>query len=873
MRLAFRLLKIIAVVFIVIAVALFCASYFLQDKVAGLVIKSFNEKISTKYDFGSLRLSFLRRFPNANLDLKDVLVHSSPGFDVSCFKDVNTDTLLAAKSVSLEFRITDILKSIYNIEKIVIKEGHLFLLTDTAGNINYKISVKSDQVSGKNFSLNLNRINIRGLNAAYYNLATNLKIRGYIDNGKVKSRITSGSIDFNADGALKLSYFSLFDFKITKSISTLFDVSLHDSGKGIFFDRSTVSFDGFVFGLSGSISPEKYLDLKLSAENIDISGIRNYLPEKYNLKLSEYNPGGTLTVISRITGPVSGTINPGIEIAAGLRNGIVSYHNSALSIRDLSLDCIFNNGIEHKPSSSVLTFKNLQGKLGSGQYSGSFILSDFDKPTVLIKIDGSIIPSELKDFFKIKEIASAEGNIDINLKFQGNVPKKQRFVISDLFGLNPVGTMHFKSFGIGLIKNNQSVSQVYGDIFLGDSLAARNLSFKYRNHSFTISGIFMNLPEWLMGDRVSLSGNAELICKELYPEILFPELTSKGTVSAEKGNAVSLPGDIVMDLNFRIDELTYKNFNASNIIGTASYKPRIINFKNLTLKALDGIISGNGFIVQNVDKSFNGRGSFILDGVNVNKTFTSFNNFGQGFIKAENLNGKLSGNLSLLMPMDSLMKPVVRSLSAEGKYTLTDGSLINFEPVRSLSSYIELSELENIRFEKLENDFFIRNNVLYIPQMDILSSAANFTVNGQHGFDNDYEYHVMILLSELMSKKLKKPKPNTTEFGAVKDDGLGHTSVVLKIENKGNDVKVTYDVKAAGNNLKTNVKAERQTLKTILNQEYGWFKSDTTTTKQTRTGGEPRFKISWGEEDTVKADVEKQPVKKESTIKNISRKK
>ena len=143
-----------------------------------------------------------------------------------------------------------------------------------------------------------------------------------------------------------------------------------------------------------------------------------------------------------------------------------------------------------------------------------------------------------------------------------------------------------------------------------------------------------------------------------------------------------------------------------------------------------------------------------------------------------------------------MLNPQIKSLTAEGKYILVNGALINFDPVKELSSFIELSELENIHFEKLENDFFIRNNFLYIPQMDVKSSAADLSVNGKHSFDNDYEYHVKMLLSEILSKKRKKNKSNVTEFGVVEDDGLGRTSLLLKIVNKGEDVKVGYDIKA-----------------------------------------------------------------------------
>ena len=82
--------------------------------------------------------------------------------------------------------------------------------------------------------------------------------------------------------------------------------------------------------------------------------------------------------------------------------------------------------------------------------------------------------------------------------------------------------------------------------------------------------------------------------------------------------------------------------------------------------------------------------------------------------------------------------------------------------------------------------------------MDVKSSAVDLSVNGKHGFNNDYEYHIKMLLSEILSKKRKKSRNSVSEFGVVEDDGLGRTSLLLKIENKGDEVKVGYDIKAAG---------------------------------------------------------------------------
>lgn len=871
MKILYGILKIFSLIIIVVTLTLFSASLFMQDKIAGIILKSLSKNISTKFETGSVKLSFLKRFPKASLDLKNVVVYSSPGFDRTCFAGINTDTLLIAGSVSAEFSISDIIKGIYNIESIGVKEGYLKLYSDTTGNVNYEITVENSDTTSRVFILDLNRINCSDINVYYNNLATRLIIEGLFERGALKSMISGDKIDFNATGTMQVNLFKLFNFSIARSIGTEFDINLHGSDKGILFDKSSLSFETSKFGLTGSITSDNVLDLALSGKNIDISGIKIYFPEKYLEKISDYNPSGILNVEGRITGPVSRTSNPLIGITFKVENGSVSYTNSALNIKDLFIKGSFTNGKERVPGTSILNISEYNGSLGSSHYSGSLVLSDFDSLRGDLQLNGRMIPAELKEFFSLKDISSAEGSIDLDLRMSGYIPKKDKYSINDFFDLDPDASLKFDSFGVGFRNDKILFNHVGGDLFISDTVIARGLKVTFRNHEFGFDGEFYNLPVWLTGKPVMLTATASVSCDSLNPDVIFPGFSVADSSSAYN-KAYSLPGDIVLDLNFNIGDLIYKTYHARKISGNLSYKPGILNIKILNLNSLEGFISGNGFVVQNRDKSFIGRGSFNFENIDINKAFTSFRNFGQDFIKAENLAGVLSGSLSLLIPMDSLMKPVIKSVTAEGKYVLLKGGLLNFDPVKELSSFIEVSELENIRFERLENEFFIRNNFLFIPQMDVKSSAADLTVNGKHGFDNDYEYHVKVLLSEILSKKIRKPKPNTTEFGAIKDDGLGRTSLLLKIIGKADDVKVSYDVKAAGSQIRNDIKNERQSLKGILNQEYGWFKNDSVVTKSKETST-PRFKISWGDEDTAKVVTEPPVDKKESPVMKIFRKK
>jgi len=406
-------------------------------------------------------------------------------------------------------------------------------------------------------------------------------------------------------------------------------------------------------------------------------------------------------------------------------------------------------------------------------------------------------------------------------------------------------------------------------LHFSDTVLAKKLAFRWRGTDFCLNGSFAKLPAWIAGQQVILRAKADVTAGEIDLLELFPVLAD----TTPSTSAYLLPRDVVFDLNYEIGKLKCKTFSAEKINGSLNYKPGIANFKSLRMKTMDGSVSGNGFILQNRDKSFISRAAVNLEKIDINESFRVFHNFGQEFIKAENLAGKLSGNVSLLLPTDSMLNPIVKSVTAEGKYTIENGALIDFMPVQELSSFIEISELKNIHFETLENDFFIRNNQFYTPLMDVRSSAANLSVSGKQSFDLDYEYHVKLLLSEVLSKKIRKPKPNTTEFGAVRDDGLGRTSVFLKIINKGDDFKVSYDMKAAGAQIKNDFKNERKNLKGILNQEYGWFKKDTSE-QSAPVQTTPRVRVVWGDADTIKTQPETQPAgDNENPFRNLFRKK
>jgi len=854
MKLFLKIAKLLAILILTVSIILISASFLLGDKVGFLILKSINKNLSTKLDVGSYKLSFLKKFPKATLELKNVLVHSSPDFNSSSFGGINTDTLLSARLVSLEFKLTDILKGNYTIESISAKIGKANFFTDTTGHINYNISLKNSSSGNEVTVINLDKISVSDINAYYNNLGAHLVIAGPIKTGKLKSRISGDVIDFTAGTEIKINRFDLYNFKLGKAIPAKFDITLQSTKNGITFKKGVMLIDNYDLGLEGTVLSGNMLDLSLSGHNLDIARIRNYLPENLLRIIAEYDLSGSVNATSKIKGELSHKMNPHVEINWMLKNGRIAYRKSNLAFKDLSFAGHLSNGPGNQFATSSVSIKDFKSRLGSSEYTGSANLKNFNKAVLDLDLKGRVFPKELKEFFNLQNLSAADGSVDMEMKISNGKWSERFFTPDGIIDLKPEANLTFNSLTLGFQNNKILFSNVNGKLTILNFIRAEHFQFKYKGQNFNTSGDFYNLPEWLMGRKVIMTAKATVSCDKLMPETFFSSTNpSKKKLSGNK--AISLPGDMKFDITFRLDSIRYKIFSASEVEGNLIYQPKYLTFKSLNMKSLDGIISGNGFIVQNRDRGLITKGNFIVKNIDVNKAFTTFHNFGQSFLKAENIKGSLSGSLALLFPVDSLLNFHIKTLTADGKYLLLNGALINFDPVKQLSSFIKLSELKNITFEELRNDFSIRNNLLYIPQMEVKSSAADLSVNGKHSFDNDYEYHVKILLSEILSRKRVKNKSNGSEFGAVEDDGLGRTSLLLKIVGKGEVAKVGYDVRAAGTVVKDNFKKDKQSIKTILNEEYGWYKKDSTL-KPRPEEKKPRFKIKWDDGDTEKAAPE-----------------
>jgi len=255
-----------------------------------------------------------------------------------------------------------------------------------------------------------------------------------------------------------------------------------------------------------------------------------------------------------------------------------------------------------------------------------------------------------------------------------------------------------------------------------------------------------------------------------------------------------------------------------------------------------------------------------VQGVNIKKLFYDFGEFGQKNIQSSNLDGKVRAKLHYESNLTTDISVDPASVYALSDLVITQGELINYAPMYKLSRFISKEDLAHIRFSEMKNTIEIKNQTVLLPGMDIHSNTLNLSLYGKHQFDNTIDYHVQLLMAELIgNKKLKQTVPDDN---FIAEDEVGKTKLFIHMTGNAQDPVIAYDTREVAKKLKSGFQVEKNKLKEIFkpssHKETISGKSVTDSLLIAKPGSKD-FNIEWEKPDSGK--IEREKVQQIKTIK------
>jgi hypothetical protein len=817
-----------SVILLLIALVLLVRVY--ENEIKQKFVKELNKYLVVEVKVGEIELAALKKFPNISVLMKDVEVKEFTGKPGDCFVRI--------REISFQMNIVNFIKKNYTIEKITANNGEINIRVDHNGKGNYHIwkQVTATKTQ-EGISFSLKKIFLENIALSYSNF--NKSIFCYID---VKKLDFTGK--FSPDQyIMKLkTKAKIISLKVRAKTYLLEDNLVFNSGlvyyvktEGIELLKTELSLNEASISLGGRMNklPDNSgysTDITFQNKSIDINRISGFLPEDMSKKLNEYDISGDLETTGTVKGNFTATEIPNINVKVLLEDGNLKYKQRKNNLKNIGFNAEFISGTKKDLSLSLLDISQIRATLNENKINGFVKIRNFRDPYYHIKISTATDLKNLSELIQIKNVKSMSGKITIDATYKGKLKNpKDAFVSGEMDG-----KITFDQAELIFIDNSPDLFIRHGECLLnGKNCELNNFNGTLAKSDFSFDAVTDNLINYIISDNEKLTIRGDLNFGNLDLKNWFP-YSSKSKSEADL--AFLLSKNIMFDLKVGCKEFIYKNFKASHISGSIRQTDRYLVFDKLHFSP----ITGEALVTARIFRDSSGH--FIIDGIakldkmDMKQTFTQFKNFKQVFITDQNIKGTISTQVKITTVWDSNFKFIPSLLFVVADVTIEKGELYHFKPVEKLLGFIKMKKMRDLVFDKIENTVLIKDEMVMIPQMTIRSNAFNISIQGEHSFKNDINYHFKINLGQLF---FGKNNMNISEYDLGESDQKGGINLFITMYGTANDPKYKFDKFAMKNNAREGIRKEGKELKNILKKDN----------KKGTNQEDFQFELEWDDEE------------------------
>jgi len=820
--------------------------YLYEDEIKQYAIEELNKNLAVPVAVDEIELTLFSQFPSASLQFNKLHIADT----------MNNDTLLYAEHLYMNFNFWDMIGGDYTVNEVKAENSVIKLQIDSLGKENYQI-LKEDTLDKKNnkFSFALEEVSFDKIRLSYANLHTQQHYSINSDNIIFAGDFSQSSYKLSASSDFFINQVKSNSVNYIKEKNATANIVLNINTDSSFYElqKAEFSVEDLLFDIDGKYtnnSDSSYMDLMIKGRNIDLQTAFSIFPKEYFETLSKYKSTGMVIFETKVEGVISKKSSPRVISDFTLTNGSLTERQTGMHLNQLSLEGHFES--RNKKDQEEITLKNINGALENGTIKGNISVTNFEAPSVKADLNGNLSMSKVKQFINSENIETLSGNASFDVEFAGvfNNGNNLKTKIKTSNGFIQIEDVSIKTVGSHLALTN-----LKGNLSLKKNDAAfSNLTGSLLSSQFKADGIVKNIIPFLLLENEQLVIETDFRSKS----VSLNEIMGAPTASfSGESTPLTFPDNINFNLKSHIGELNYGKFTASNLKGIVTYQNKKLAARNITFKANKGNYIVGTEMEQTGINSFFWTIDATANNIDIENFFFEFNNFGQDFLTDKNIKGKTSVQISMATVIDGYMNIDMDRLYSTANFSIKKGELINQSSLLDIADYFESNKLvktvvdtkslkkkmKHVKFAKLENEIIIDKGKIHIPKMELSTNVMDLNISGIHGFDDNVDYHLNFRLNDVLVKN-----KNQEEFGPIKDDGLG---VKLFLHMFGNLSDLTYelDKKEKKTARKEAIQEEKQELKSILKQEFGLFKKDSSVQAPVEEKTKATFEVEWDEFD------------------------
>ncbi len=768
-------------------------SLFYEKAVIRYMKKYMDEHLLTQISMDDIRFSVLKGFPGATVDINKVVMLSGDQFSARDFRGSYADTLLKARKVSFRFDLIKLFHKDYVLKKIQISDGFVNILFDKKGRHNLKIW-KSDEAGGTGkYSVNLQGIVASDMHVRWIDLPHRINLQTFSHTTSFKGTYSNEILSGEAHGNFSGTSLLVRDTRWMNKAALIVQLNMTYTSDHFRIREGMVRLNKADIHVKGDYvtGRENKVDLAFSVPRFGLDEFISLLPLQNDSLISQYRFTGRGKFKATIKGPLSDPDHLQIRSDFTLLDCSARNLKTRINVKGINVTGSVS-GTNSK--NFALSLQQFTAMMGKGKIRGSLDLRNLHDLLFRAKINADLDLTALREFIDMDTVEYLAGTVRANFNAQGKLSLLRTDSANHALEYLKDGTFSFQDVGIQFKNSTSLIRNITGNAILDNSIRFDSMALTLNGNRLLLSGNIRNLTGYLLKNGVLISDLTVSTDNYSIDYLLKKDQTSGS--SAKKGYVTLFPQRMHMNVRLHTAGFDAARFHATDLSLKVSLVGDSMYIPDFSLKFQNGSISGNALISQNKNHLVSITCNSVSQQINIQELFTAFNNFAQKFIVDKNLRGKLNSTIGFYAQWDSTLRFLPKTLKANGKLEITDGELVQFEPMMKLSKYINLDELRIIQFKTLRNDIHIQDRMVTIPEMDIHSSAFNISAAGQQTFDNLFEYRINVLLSEVLFNKARKKKKEMDEF-LIEDDPKLQTTIPLIIAGTPADFYVKFDRKRA----------------------------------------------------------------------------
>lgn len=778
------------------------SSFLFKDQLIDHFIREANKHLNTPISINKISVSALDNFPSMTLNFDGVIIEES--FEGSSYP------LLEAEKIQFTFDPISIYRGNYTIEQIHISNASCHLKIDKEGNNNYQIIKRQDSTSDATVKMNLSKVKLESVDFKYSNYQNDIYIDTKTSKTTAKIDIKGQLYEIMADGDYFVNKIQSKEVVIleNKALHAKSNLDYYDDKKHVDFKQSELNIEGSSFITHGNYvfleTPE--VEWYLEGHETNLKTRISLLPEETAQQLSKYESLGDVYFDLSLKGKIDYPKMPSLTIEFGLLEAALLYPEKNIKIEKANAEGLYYAASLNELSKGKLELRNVTGILEGELFNGSLIYDDFDNPFMKLAFNGKLDINSILKFIDQKQITEAKGLLEVDLNLVGDINDLKKKETAQ----NVKTSGEIITNGLSLKHNDLPLrlDNINGNLlFNNNDLAISDVSGRYGESDFLLNGFFKNIIAFLLFKNEPVGIEADLKSKYInLDELLADQQKTRPTASSSEYN-FSISPRLILKFNCNVDRLSFRHFQPKSITGDLKIKNQVAFTDKLTFDAMGGKIGLSGMVDTTIPDGIQVTSSFNVDAVNIDSIFYVFENFNQSFLEDKHLKGKIMADVQTEMELTKQLRLKPESLTATINTSIIGGELNNFEPMQKLAKYVDEEKLDHLTFSELQNEIFVENQTIYLPQMEVSSNVTDIKISGTHTFDRKIDYRVIAPL-----RSRAKIDPDEA-FGAIEEDTEGRSMLYLKIIGTTDDYKIVYDKEGVKQKIASDLKKEIQELK------------------------------------------------------------